>query len=116
MDTVENRNTQNISWWITSLAISVICCAILFIIFAGYLMDIKSNLSENRLRIDIAERRASEFSTEIDSLRRRTTVQQIQVVPSGMPVQLPVSVLPAASDPATTAQPVAAMPATPETH
>jgi len=87
--------TQSTSWWISSLAISVVCCAILFVVFAGYLVDLDKTMAIMNVRIDMLEQRQNRTDNDMEGLRRRTAVQQIQVVPSSQPVQLPVSVMPA---------------------
>ena len=40
----ENKLSPAAASWIISLAISVACCAVLFVVFAGYLSDIKKTL------------------------------------------------------------------------
>ncbi len=94
MDT-SNSSKQNTAWWISSLAISVVCCAVLFVIFASYLVDVKENMATTKMRFDTLDQRINLMSTEMENLYRRTSVQQIQVIPSSTPVQLPVSVMPA---------------------
>jgi len=80
-----SQNTQfngNMSWWIISLAISVVCCAILFVVFAGYLVDIKEGISTSKMRLDLVDQRLNEMNADLENARRRSTVQQIQVIPS----------------------------------
>ncbi len=73
----QNRNQYEkavqvhfIGQWITSLAISVICCAILFVVFAGYMVGLyeKTNLLE--ARADIMRENYSNLSSEIMFMRR----------------------------------------------
>lgn len=78
MDPDEPNNPQNLSWWIASLAISIFLCAI----FAGYMFDIKEDLKNAKIRDEIMEQRMDVMASEVDMLRRRTMVQQIQIVPS----------------------------------
>lgn len=91
---MSNASKQNTAWWISSLAISVVCCAILFVVFASYLVDVKEDLALTRMRFDMVDQRLSTLTSEMENLYRRTSVQQIQVIPSNSPVQLPLSVLP----------------------
>lgn len=75
-------NTQgNTTWWITSLAISVVCCAILFVVFAGYLFGFREKLLIVETKLSMIEQRNAQLSMEIDNLHRRTPIQQIQVIP-----------------------------------
>lgn len=73
---------SNTYWWITSLAISVVCCAILFVVFAGYLFQVKEDVAVAKVRSDITESRINEMALEIQILNRRSTVQQIQIIPA----------------------------------
>ena len=78
--------------------------AILFVVFAGYLFDGKESMAMMKMRLEMSEQRFTDLNAELEAIRHRMTVQQIQVVPSpgGMTVQLPVATAPAA--------PAAAMP------
>lgn len=112
MDLNSDKNPQNTLWWITSLAISVVCCAIFFLILVCYLVDMRKetaiSMAVENVRLEVLEQRLNRSEGDVENLRRRTTVQQIQVVPSSTPVQLPVSVLPSpetAPAPAPTAAP-----------
>lgn len=77
MDPLNDKNSSNISWWIASLAISLLVCTA----FAGYLFDIKADLLHSKTRDDIIEQRLDMLAGQVDNLRRREIVQQIQVVP-----------------------------------
>jgi len=55
--------------WIISLAISVICCAVLFIVFAGYLLDVHNSVSLNTIRLEVLQERQNQLSSEIDYIR-----------------------------------------------
>ncbi len=52
MENSPENNQQSISWWITSLAISIACCAVLFVIFAGYLTSIKREISAENMQLE----------------------------------------------------------------
>jgi len=95
--------------WITSLAISITCCSILFVIFAGYISDWKESLVAMRVRFEAVTERMNEMTSEMDNLRHREQVQQIQILPTpGNPsIQLPVSVTPSPQEGQTPAQPAA---------
>jgi hypothetical protein len=83
MDSFDTKTAQsNTYWWITSLAISVVCCAILFVVFASYLFQMKEDLAVQKVHSDITESRLNEITLEIQILNRRSTVQQIQIIPA----------------------------------
>ena len=105
-DTTSKVPSQNIAWWIISLAISVICCAILFVVFASYLMGIKDNLYALKLRMDMAEQQDNHMSNDIDYIRHHMAPQQIQIMPAqGAPAVTPEAAVGAAHSVAPTLQP-----------
>ncbi|HEU0118860.1 MAG TPA: hypothetical protein VFR09_09535, partial [Alphaproteobacteria bacterium] len=59
---------QTISLWITSLAVSITCCAVLFVVFAGYLTDIKKNLAEANTQLEQMSLHQDQLLIEIRSL------------------------------------------------
>lgn len=64
-----------IAQWITSLAISVVCCAILFVVFAGYIVKLheKTNIAE--VRLEVLTERHNQLQSEVMQLRRAPLVQ-----------------------------------------
>jgi hypothetical protein len=103
MDTPERKNSENTVSWITSLAITITCCAVQFVLFAGYIFDLKESISILRIRSDLVDERLKETTLELEALRHHSNVQQIQILPSptGAPVQLPISLLPSQDGQAT---------------
>ena len=74
-------------WWITSIAVSVLCCSILFVLFASYLVEVKEAGEENQVRIKTVEERESRILEEIELLRKHVVVQApAAVTSSGIPV------------------------------
>lgn len=59
---------QYLLWWITSIATSVVCCSILFVVFAGYLTRVKEDIITNRVRIEMIEQRLNRIG-EMDAMR-----------------------------------------------
>ncbi len=102
-----NRVHPVVSWWLGSLAISVTCCAILFIFFAGYVDDLKETVSSQRARMDILEQSNTEMVRSLMSLRKRIPSNQTV---SAAPAEIPPAPTPAV---ATDAPPSAAAPAIP---
>lgn len=87
-ETKESKTTT--SWWIASLAISILVCAV----FAAYLFDFKEDLVLAKIRAETLEQRMDTLAAQVESLQRRTMVQQIQVVPTDAAAPLPVINLP----------------------
>jgi hypothetical protein len=73
MDTNEPKNAGNVSWWITSLAISVTCCAVLFVIFANYFVTINKSLADANIRLTAMEADESQLLVEVQSLHHVIT-------------------------------------------
>ncbi len=78
-----------ITQWITSLAISVICCAILFIVFAGYIVRIHDETNLLSLRVELLKERHDSMSHEISILRKGPVVQINGVSPSMLTITQP---------------------------
>ncbi|MDD4617353.1 MAG: hypothetical protein PHW76_09680 [Alphaproteobacteria bacterium] len=66
-----NTKNRNVLWWIASIATSVMCCSILFVLFASYIVDIKSTLEETSGRINIIQLREEKILAEIEMIRKR---------------------------------------------
>ena len=75
-DLGQKKEPRNLSWWLVSLAMSVVLCAI----FAGYVFDIKEDLHNAKIRAEIMEQRLDMLSSQLDNMRRRLMVQQVQIV------------------------------------
>ena len=82
----ENGKNANTSQWIVSLAISIVCCAGLFVIFAGYLMQLHDQSSVTTVRLEALQERQNQLSMQIDAIRHPITIiqspsGQMQVAP-----------------------------------
>jgi hypothetical protein len=67
----ENPQSKNTIWWIISIATSVVCCSILFVLFASYLVDVKADIQDNTMRIHAMEERQDRILTNIEILSKR---------------------------------------------
>lgn len=103
----ENLTSQ----WITSLAISVVCCAALFLVFAGYMMDLHEKTATISVRLEFYQERQNQLTAELDALRRPIPVMPLApaAVPPSVPNAVPNAV-PNMAPPAPAAQPNAAQP------
>jgi len=73
MENEQPKSQQTVSWWITSLAISVACCAVLFVIFAGYLNDIKKQLASQNTQLEQMTEHQEKLLSEIQALHAAMT-------------------------------------------
>lgn len=64
-DTLSKKDTMA---WIVVLAIAITCCAILFVVFANYLVAINKNLSAANARLSVMEANESQLLAEVQSL------------------------------------------------
>ena len=115
MDNHDPNHQHSTLWWITSLAISVVCCAVLFVIFAGYVVSIKEDLSMARLRGDMAEQRLNLVNTQIEMLFRRTAGLAVAGAPKLAPPASAndLGTVPATEGAAAPAKPVTTSPPSP---
>lgn len=80
-------------WWITSIAVSVLCCSIIFVLFASYFVDVKAAVKESSDRINIIEDREDTILLELDMIRKHAVFQPAQ--PAAAAVQAPAADAPA---------------------
>jgi len=74
MSTESSRN-QNILWWIASIATSVLCCSILFVLFASYIVDVKKDLEDSSMRLSLIEKREDRILSEMELLLKHMAVK-----------------------------------------
>ena len=77
---------QVVLWWITSIAVSVLCCSILFVLFASYLVDVKASVRESDERLSLIEMRQNRILGELQLIRRHAVFhssENAQPVPVG---------------------------------
>ena len=87
--------TQIVAQWITSLAISVVCCAVLFIVFAGYIVELHDTTNLLTVKLEVLQERHNQLNSEVTLIKRPTVVQinnaqpqqqQQQTAPDAAPV------------------------------
>jgi len=66
---------QSVLWWITSIAVSVLCCSVLFVLFASYLVEMKQSAKDNELRITAIEEREDRILAELEIIRKHSLAQ-----------------------------------------
>lgn len=64
-----SKELPSVSQWIISLAVSVICCAVLFVIFAGYIFAINDKINSNSARLDAVLERTNLVLSELQKIR-----------------------------------------------
>ncbi len=101
---------QNVFWWIASIAVSVLCCAVLFILFASTLCDVKTSIKNNEDNIALIQQREDRILAEIEMLRKNTQAAPAQPADPSAPAA-PDSSANGGTTPAT-ATPLSAIPTT----
>lgn len=76
-----NPHIQIVAQWITSIAISVICCAVLFIVFAGYIVDLNSAINLVSVRLEVAQEKYANLYSEVETLKKTLVLQAEGVTP-----------------------------------
>ncbi len=104
---------QTALWWITSIAVSVVCCSILFVLFASYLVEVKASVKDSAERISIIEEREGRILSEIEMIRKRVVVQPASAPAVEAPASVPVNGAAPASVETPSAAPAASAPAAP---
>ena len=70
MSTDISSKIQNALWWITSIATAVVCCSIIFVLFASYFVDIRQDIKDGNIRIHSIEEREDRILAEIEMIRK----------------------------------------------
>lgn len=65
-----SSKSEGVFWWIASIAVSVLCCAVLFVLFASYIVDIKAAIVDTGERINLVQQRDDRILSEIEMLRK----------------------------------------------
>jgi hypothetical protein len=65
----ENARSNAMAQWIVSLAVSIVCCACLFVVLAFYITDQHITVSTVSLRMDLLQQRQDRLTQEIDMIR-----------------------------------------------
>ena len=82
-DYEENSRTSAMAQWIVSLAISIICCACLFVVLAIYITNQHNAVSGIALRIDLLAQRQDRLASDLDLIRHPTVSGAQTVAPNG---------------------------------
>ncbi|MFA5040396.1 MAG: hypothetical protein WC464_02020 [Bdellovibrionales bacterium] len=90
-------------WWITSIAVSVLCCSILFVLFASHLVDVREMVQDTSARIDIISAREDRILAELELIRKHA------IFPSMQPTAAVKAVPPAVASPAVATEDPAAL-------
>ncbi|HAX92320.1 MAG TPA: hypothetical protein DCY07_09025 [Rhodospirillaceae bacterium] len=85
-DSEKGMQGHMVAQWITSLAVSIICCAVLFIIFAGYIVQLHDETNLLSLKVSLLDDRNGRLAAEIDFLRRGPSVQINTIAPQSVSV------------------------------
>jgi hypothetical protein len=109
----EPPKTQNVAWWIASIAISVVFCSVQFVLFASYLVELKNDLRDTTLRINAIEEREDRILTSIEQIGKRTNIQVGQTPITQQPASTAESAPAAPWPPSAPAEPPAATGAEP---
>jgi hypothetical protein len=91
----QTTRNDNMTWWISSLSICVVCCALLFVVFASYIFDLKTSFASANLQIEMLSQRQRELINTVESIQRRNLVQQIQIIsaaPAAAAAALPTAI------------------------
>jgi len=66
-----NEKQTAFTLWIPSLAVSIVCCSVLFVVFADYLADVKESISGAQARVELLERRTNQLRLDISLMSKR---------------------------------------------
>jgi hypothetical protein len=65
MSDEKTQNTSQIHQWIMSLAITVVCCAVFFLFFAGYFLKTQERIIEIQVRGEMNEARIAALESNL---------------------------------------------------
>ena len=106
------KENSPIAQWIISLAISVICCAVLFVIFASYIFELNEKVAMSNAQLSALQESTNLVLTELKQMRAAApaTIPTEAVIQAPVVMPQPVEAAPAVADPAMMA-PVVPQPA-----
>jgi hypothetical protein len=90
-DLEEEQRTSQLTHWVISLAISIICCACLFVALAFYITDQHITLSTVSLRMDLLQQRQDRMTAEMEFVRRTLRGDAIRSQAQQPSAEAPVS-------------------------
>lgn len=91
MDNNNKKVDRTQTWWIIGLALTVTFCALMFVMIAGYISDLRKDLNVQDAKIEEIAEQQSILVSEIDKLRH-------PVAESTSSVAAPESITPLTSD------------------
>ncbi|MEQ1653610.1 MAG: hypothetical protein ABL897_14070 [Hyphomicrobium sp.] len=97
---------QRILQWITSLAITIVCCAIFFLVFSGQFLAMQKEVTAARVETGMLEARLNYLESHILWGQRHQVVNDVSKTSSPLPVNMPAPV-PGEAVPVTTVPHVA---------
>lgn len=106
MNGITSEETKKLSQWVMSIAITVVCCALFFLFFAGYFLRTQEKLIEMQVRSEMQEARMNMLENNVMMLGQRVAVP---------PPPMPAGVTPAATQPVPVAPPPATVSPPPAT-
>ncbi|MBV8549270.1 MAG: hypothetical protein JO126_07430 [Alphaproteobacteria bacterium] len=113
-----NEKQTAFTLWIPSLAVSIVCCSVLFVVFADYLADVKESISGAQARVELLERRTNQLRLDISLMSKRLPPPPVAATPAVPDVAATPAAAPAAdatAPAAPTAVPTTITPAEPAT-
>jgi hypothetical protein len=112
----DGGNQERIQQWIVSLVVTVVCCAVFFLAFAGHFMDMQKEVTTARVEIGMLEARLNNLESNIlwGQHHQAAQTQKETAPPAPVPERktedMPNVALPSVEAPAMTAPAVAAPP------
>ncbi|MBI1272812.1 MAG: hypothetical protein GC131_01835 [Alphaproteobacteria bacterium] len=84
--------------WVISLAVSIVCCAVLFLVFASFLLDNQRSLMRLQMQQEVIEAKLNTVDANINYMLRHSMkelaqaeskVQSSKITPEEQPVVAP---------------------------
>jgi len=98
---------SQVSWWLSCLAISITCCAVLFVIIAGYVGDLKKQVQSDSASIAQLSSQQTALANDLQALKAAQASATAQGIVT--PAEAAVPATPTA-EPAPIAIPTTSMP------
>lgn len=82
-DMREDEN-KRLNQWVLSLAITIVCCAIFFLVFAGYFLRVQERLIEMQVRVELNDSRIAALENNYLFMAQRAAL-----APPPAPIPVP---------------------------
>ncbi len=92
MNGITSEETKKLHQWVVSIAITVVCCALFFLFFAGYFLSTQEKLIEMQVRSEMQEARMNILENNLLMFGQRSAM--LPITPA-VPVPAPVTARPA---------------------